>query len=72
MPELLCYCFRVEKSTLVSAIQHGCSTVEDLSALLRVGTGCGGCRPDVEDLIRFHANEPPACTFSEIRPKKVV
>ncbi|MEO7776451.1 MAG: (2Fe-2S)-binding protein [Fibrobacteria bacterium] len=71
MPELLCYCFRVDKPTVVSAIEHGCSSVEDLSSLLRVGTGCGGCRPDLEDLLRFYANEPATCSFSEILPKKV-
>jgi bacterioferritin-associated ferredoxin len=71
MPELVCYCFRVDKPTVVSAIEHGCATVDDLSALLRVGMGCGGCRPDLEDLLRFHANEPPTITFSEIQPKKV-
>ena len=61
MSRLVCYCLRVEKSTVVSAIEEGCDTVEALSAKLRVCTGCGGCRPDLEDLIRFHKEEnPPA------------
>lgn len=54
---LVCYCLRVEKSRIVAAIEDGCRTVEDLSAKLRVCTGCGGCRPDLENLIRFYGEE---------------
>jgi NAD(P)H-nitrite reductase large subunit len=55
--DLICYCLRVEKPAIVAAIESGCSTVEDLSARLRVCTGCGGCRPDLEDMLRFYRNE---------------
>jgi NAD(P)H-nitrite reductase large subunit len=55
--ELVCYCLRVEKSRIVAAIEDGCRTVDDLSAKLRVCTGCGSCRPDLEDLIRFYGEE---------------
>jgi NAD(P)H-nitrite reductase large subunit len=54
---LVCFCFRVEKGPIVAAIEAGADTVEDLSAKLRVCTGCGGCRPDVEDLLRFYTEE---------------
>lgn len=62
MPDLVCYCLRVEKPAIVQAIEGGCHTVEDLSHKLRVCTGCGGCRPDLEDLLRFYKDEsgPPA------------
>lgn len=54
MSDLVCYCLRVEKPVIVAAIEAGCATVDDLSARLRVCTGCGGCRPDLEDLLRFY------------------
>ncbi len=57
MSHLICYCLRVEKPTIVAAIEDGCTTVEALSAKLRVCTGCGGCRGDLEDLLRFYRNE---------------
>jgi NAD(P)H-nitrite reductase large subunit len=57
MTELVCYCLRVEKPAIVAAIETGCATVEDLSARLRVCTGCGGCRPDLDDLLRFYRPE---------------
>jgi NAD(P)H-nitrite reductase large subunit len=65
MPDLICYCLRVEKPAIVAAIEAGCVTIEGLSARLRVCTGCGGCRTDLEDLIRFYgepdsAGHPPA------------
>jgi len=57
MPDLICYCLRVEKPAIVDAIEAGCSTVEELSARLRVCTGCGGCRSDLEDLLRFYGED---------------
>jgi NAD(P)H-nitrite reductase large subunit len=68
MPDLVCYCLRVEKPAIVSAIEAGCSTVEDLSARLRVCTGCGGCRPDLEDMLRFYRNENQPSPAPLIRP----
>ena len=72
MPELICYCLRVEKPAIVAAIEDGCATVEDLSARLRACTGCGGCRPDLEDLLRFYRPECPVMAAPAISPKKTV
>ena len=68
MPDLVCYCLRVEKPAIVSAIEAGCSSVEDLSESLRVCTGCGGCRPDLEDMLRFYRNENQPSAAPLIRP----
>ena len=75
MPDLVCYCLRVEKPTIVAAIQNGCVTVDSLSSKLRVSTGCGGCRPDLEDLIRFYGEDirstdtpKPTSTVASIIP----
>lgn len=72
MPDLICYCLRVEKPPIVAAIEAGCASVEDLSACLRVCTGCGGCRPDLEDMLRFYRSESEASVTPLIRPKKAV
>jgi assimilatory nitrate reductase catalytic subunit len=56
MADLVCYCLRVEKSEIVSAIEGGCATVAGLTAKLRVGSGCGGCVPDLEALVRFYGD----------------
>lgn len=68
MSELVCYCLRVEKARIVGAIEDGCLSVEALSAKLRVCTGCGGCRPDLEDLIRFYGEEHRGSAKPDTRP----
>jgi NAD(P)H-nitrite reductase large subunit len=76
MPDLICYCFRVDKPAIVAAIEAGCLTVDALSARLRVSTGCGGCRPDLEDMLRFYRSDSPvsapARTTPQNYPKKTV
>lgn len=57
MPDLVCYCFHVEKKTLVKAIEEGCRTVEDLHEKTGACGGCGGCRWDLEALLRFYQPE---------------
>ena len=53
--DLVCYCFRVEKNEIVSIIQkHSCKTVEAVQMHCSACQGCGGCRPDIEDLITEH------------------
>jgi len=54
MSQLICYCYRVEKNTLVEAIKSGCSSVEALGNRFGAGRGCGGCRWDLEHLLEFH------------------
>lgn len=57
MSQLICYCFRVDKARILAAIEDGCDTVEALSERTRACTGCGGCRPDLEDLLRFYGED---------------
>ena len=57
MPELICYCFRIEKEKVVLAIEQGCKTVDEVSNKTRACTGCGGCYPDIENLLRFYQEE---------------
>ncbi|HUQ68827.1 MAG TPA: nitrite reductase small subunit NirD, partial [Planctomycetaceae bacterium] len=48
----ICSCNNVSKGQLCAAIKSGeCSTVGDLKACTRAGTGCGGCIPLVTDLL---------------------
>lgn len=70
MSPLICYCLRVDKAAIVGAIEAGCATVEDLSAKLRVCTGCGGCRPDLEDLLRFYGEASAEPAASPVPPLK--
>jgi nitrite reductase (NADH) large subunit len=47
----ICSCENVVKGTLCGAIAGGATTVGDLKAGTRAGTGCGGCLPLVTDVL---------------------
>src|SRR5262249_39045726 len=49
-PEV-CNCHHVTESTLVGAIRDGCTSLPQLSAATRAGTGCGSCRGQLARLI---------------------
>jgi len=48
----VCSCENVAKGALCAAIADGCTTVGDLKAATKAGTGCGGCVPLVTDLLK--------------------
>jgi nitrite reductase (NADH) large subunit len=50
MEATVCSCHQVSKRTLIEQIAAGCG-LQELSAKTRAGTGCGGCRPQIEALI---------------------
>ena len=53
-PEI-CNCHHVNESTLVLAIRDGCTSLPQLSAATRAGTGCGSCRGNLARLILKNA-----------------
>lgn len=52
---LVCHCRRVCHKEVLEACRAGASTVEEVGRECGAGTGCGGCRPLIEDLIQLHA-----------------
>jgi nitrite reductase (NADH) large subunit len=53
-PEV-CNCHHVTESVLVGAIRDGCTSLPQLSAATRAGTGCGSCRGSLARLILKNA-----------------
>ena len=49
---LVCSCQVVSQGEIRSAISDGCETVAAVSERTGAATGCGGCRPEVEALLR--------------------
>jgi assimilatory nitrate reductase catalytic subunit len=50
---LICACFGVDQKRIVQAIREGGATsVEALGAVLKAGTNCGSCRPELAKLLR--------------------
>ncbi len=60
----VCTCHQVSQRTLLEQISKGC-TLQQLSAATKAGTGCGGCRPQLEALIARYgsARRDPAADY---------
>lgn len=53
MPDyLVCACMCVMYSEIVTAVENGAKSFEDLSAELLVGTGCNSCVAEIEQILR--------------------
>lgn len=47
----VCNCHRVKESTVREAVKAGCTSLPQLAAQTKAGTGCGSCRGALADLI---------------------
>ncbi len=50
----ICACFRVGEQAIHTAIEEGCTTVDELGHKLRCGTNCGSCVPELKSMILSH------------------
>jgi assimilatory nitrate reductase catalytic subunit len=50
----ICSCFNVGEKEIVSAIERGCGSVEQLGATLQCGTNCGSCKSELGVLLNEH------------------
>lgn len=41
--QIVCGCFKVTAGDIVAAVKNGAKSFEDVQAITKVGTGCGGC-----------------------------
>lgn len=49
----ICHCTGIMKSEIVKAItEKGLKTVEEVQDVTTAGTICGGCIPDIEDILK--------------------
>jgi bacterioferritin-associated ferredoxin len=48
----ICLCNRIMKSEIVKVIKEkGLKTVEEVQVTTKAGTICGGCIPDIDDIL---------------------
>ncbi len=47
----ICACYEVSKATIRRAVQDGAKTLQDVKAVTKASTGCGGCSDLVSDII---------------------
>jgi bacterioferritin-associated ferredoxin len=48
----VCLCRGVSDRKVRKAIARGAATVEDLARTCGAGSGCGGCRPELQAMLR--------------------
>jgi assimilatory nitrate reductase electron transfer subunit len=51
----LCICNAVTVGQVEDAIDDGCATVAEVGGCTRAGTGCGGCRARIAELVHAHS-----------------
>lgn len=49
--EIICSCLDITKGMIEEAVNNGAKTLEDVQEVNSVGTICGACIEDVEQLI---------------------
>lgn len=47
----VCVCHAVSEREIHAALELGAQSIEDLSAALGVGTGCGKCRSHAQEMV---------------------
>ncbi|WP_313291477.1 (2Fe-2S)-binding protein, partial [Rhizobium rhizoryzae] len=48
---IICSCFNVGLNEIAAVAQTGCNTVDAIGEMLKAGTNCGSCRPDIRRII---------------------
>lgn len=56
---IVCRCAGVSRGSIEQAAVVGCSSVAEVSASTRAGTGCGGCHSDIRTIIEQHFQPAP-------------
>lgn len=49
---LICFCHGVSDAEIRAAIRAGATTIEAIQSETRASTGCGGCHPEVEAILK--------------------
>jgi len=66
----ICDCNGVSKGDIVEAVMEGARGLQAVCAATRAGTGCGSCRPEVQEIIDFACrtvDAPPGAPGFELQ-----
>ena len=51
LKDIICHCEEITYEKILSAIQNGATTVEDITDTTNAGIACGTCIEDIEDIL---------------------
>ena len=57
LDKIVCNCFSVTNGMIKEAVDSGASTLEEVQAIVDVGTACGACIDDVQRLIDYFVEQ---------------
>lgn len=57
---IICHCNGVRDRAIITAIQCGARTLDDVQMACGATAGCSGCAPAVQELLAAHVEESPA------------
>ena len=57
LDKIVCNCFSVTNGMIKEAVDSGASTLEEVQAIVDVGTACGACIDDVQRLIEYFVEQ---------------
>jgi assimilatory nitrate reductase catalytic subunit len=60
---LICSCHEVGKDEIIAAIRMGARDTQSLGKLLRCGTGCGSCIPELKQVLAAETAKPSAAVL---------
>jgi bacterioferritin-associated ferredoxin len=55
---IVCHCYQVTDRSLRHVIDEGACCPERIAEACGAGSGCGGCRPVIEELLGSQPTEP--------------
>ncbi|QGY45939.1 hypothetical protein GM418_20355 [Maribellus comscasis] len=57
--KLVCICNLVEEKEIVELLKKGADSTEDIQNLIKAGTTCGRCLPEIDQLVEEHKKTKP-------------
>ncbi len=57
LDDIVCNCFGVTNGMIKEAVDSGARTLEEVQAIIDVGTACGACIDEVQRVIDYFATE---------------
>ncbi|WP_228731223.1 (2Fe-2S)-binding protein [Clostridium zeae] len=51
--QIVCGCFKVTAQDIVAAVKNGAKSFEEVQAVTKIGTGCGGCIEGNKALVSY-------------------
>ena len=54
----ICLCNAITERDVRECVRSGCCSMDELSQVLGVGTGCGRCRPPASEILNEPVSQP--------------